>query len=97
MDTTRMLELCRRDQWKVEDLDWSVRPRALSCADEIAVSNVVRDLCVGKDLQFELLGEFELKGFRDAVTVYKVGWRSPAAVAQEPASTVASGANGPAA
>lgn len=32
-----MLQKCRRDQWSVADLDWSVRPRAMSPEDEEAV------------------------------------------------------------
>lgn len=37
MDLLRMLERCRRDQWSVDDLDWTLRPRELSRDDEIAV------------------------------------------------------------
>jgi len=37
MDVDRMLEKCKRDQWKPEDLDWSVPPRSMSAADEEAI------------------------------------------------------------
>src|SRR3546814_4680731 len=37
----------------------AARVMSVAGADEIAVSNVVRDLCVGKELQFELLGGSE--------------------------------------
>lgn len=39
-----MLEMCRRDQWRMEDLDWSVTPRALSREDEIAVCQYFTDM-----------------------------------------------------
>ena len=32
-----MLAKCRRDQWSVDDLDWSQRPRSMSRPDEVAV------------------------------------------------------------
>jgi hypothetical protein len=44
MDLDRMLSMCRRDQWKVDDLDWSVRPRALSREHEIAVCQYFMDM-----------------------------------------------------
>ncbi len=34
MDIDRMLEKCKRDQWKPEDLDWSIPPRAMSRSEE---------------------------------------------------------------
>src|SRR4051812_11727916 len=37
MDLARMLEKCRRDQWTLDELDWTQRPRELSRDDEIAV------------------------------------------------------------
>ena len=39
-----MLEMCRRDQWKLSDLDWSARPRELSPADEIAIVQLFTDM-----------------------------------------------------
>lgn len=44
MDVDRMLEKCRRDQWRVEDLDWSVKPKALSRSDEIAICQYFTDM-----------------------------------------------------
>jgi hypothetical protein len=40
----RMLANARRDQWKVEDLDWSQKPRALSKDDEIAIVQLFTDM-----------------------------------------------------
>lgn len=37
MDLVRMLEKCRRDQWALDQLDWTQKPRELSREDEIAV------------------------------------------------------------
>ena len=37
MDLERMLAKCRRDQWRADDLDWTLTPRPLSADDEIAV------------------------------------------------------------
>jgi hypothetical protein len=44
MDLGRMLAMCRRDQWSIEDLDWSVKPRALSREHEIAVCQYFTDM-----------------------------------------------------
>lgn len=44
MDTARMLAMCRRDQWQIEDLDWSVPPRALSREAEIAICQYFTDM-----------------------------------------------------
>jgi class 3 adenylate cyclase len=43
-------------------------------ADEIVVAPVVRELCRGKGFSFESLGEAELEGFAEAVTLYRVTW-----------------------
>jgi hypothetical protein len=37
MDLRRMLNKCRRDQWSVDDLDWSTPPRPMSRSDEEAI------------------------------------------------------------
>jgi hypothetical protein len=37
MDVDRMLEKCRRDQWRAEDLDFSEPPRAMSRDEEEAI------------------------------------------------------------
>ena len=39
---------------------------------QVLVSNVVRELCAGKELSFESLGEVRLKGFRDSIALYLV-------------------------
>jgi hypothetical protein len=44
MDVARMLEMCRRDQWRIEDLDWSATPRPLSRDDEIAICQYFTDM-----------------------------------------------------
>jgi class 3 adenylate cyclase len=38
----------------------------------IAVSNAVRELCMGKRLSFSSLGQFDLKGFTESVPVFVV-------------------------
>ncbi|MDI1444002.1 hypothetical protein [Polyangium sp. 6x1] len=44
MDLERMLENCRRDQWRVGDLDWTRKPRAMSREDEIAIVQLFTDM-----------------------------------------------------
>ena len=39
-----MLARCLRDQWRIEDLDWSVTPRSLSRSDEIAICQYFTDM-----------------------------------------------------
>jgi hypothetical protein len=39
-----MLSMCERDQWSVEDLDWSVKPRELSREHEIAICQYFTDM-----------------------------------------------------
>ncbi|HUP20268.1 MAG TPA: nickel-binding protein [Gemmatimonadota bacterium] len=41
----------------------------------IYVSNVVRELCLGKDFRFADMGETPLKGFADPVRLHEVVWR----------------------
>jgi class 3 adenylate cyclase len=43
-------------------------------ADQIVASNVVAELCEGKLLPFECLGEVDLKGFDHPVHVHAVNW-----------------------
>ena len=45
--------------------------------DQILVSNVVVELCLGKRITFFDLGEVTLKGFEAPVRVHKVDWPSP--------------------
>jgi class 3 adenylate cyclase len=40
----------------------------------IAVSTVVRELCVGKRLNFDSRGALSLKGFAEPIPVYEVVW-----------------------
>jgi hypothetical protein len=44
MDLARMLDKCRRDQWTVEDLDWSLRPPVLPPDKEAAVVQYFTDM-----------------------------------------------------
>jgi class 3 adenylate cyclase len=47
-------------------------------ADQILATNVVAELCVGKKLPFQDLGEITLKGFHLPVRVHSVAWSEPA-------------------
>jgi class 3 adenylate cyclase len=42
---------------------------------QIVVSNVVAELCLGKQLSFQSLGAVSLKGFENPVSVHAVEWR----------------------
>lgn len=42
--------------------------------EQILVSNVVAELCVGKNLTFRSLGEVSLKGFERSLHVHAVEW-----------------------
>ncbi|MCB9597361.1 MAG: hypothetical protein H6719_31845 [Sandaracinaceae bacterium] len=44
MDLDRMLAMCRRDQWSIDDLDWDVAPRHLAPEHEIAVCQYFKDM-----------------------------------------------------
>ena len=50
-------------------------------AEQILVSNVVAELCEGKVLAFEDLGEIALKGFDQPVRAHAVNWGAEAASA----------------
>lgn len=52
-----MLAKCVRDQWKVEDLDWSVEPRALSADDERAIVQYFVDMAAIERLAKALFEE----------------------------------------
>jgi len=47
---------------------------AQAAPSQILVSNVVAELCLGKRLKFQSLGQISLKGFEDAVNVHAVEW-----------------------
>jgi class 3 adenylate cyclase len=42
--------------------------------DQILVAQVVRDLCLGKQISFEDSGEFEPQGFEQPVRIFEVLW-----------------------
>ena len=44
MDLDRMLDMCCKGQWKVDDLDWSVPPRAMDREEEIAIVQYFTDM-----------------------------------------------------
>src|SRR5690242_20551144 len=44
MDLARMLEKCVRDQWSVDDLDWSLPPPEMPRAKEEAVVQYFTDM-----------------------------------------------------
>src|SRR5579872_3726224 len=39
-----MLEMCRRDQWRVDDLDWTQRLRPMSADHEVAIVQYFTDM-----------------------------------------------------
>lgn len=43
-------------------------------AGDILISNVVRELCLGKNFEFKDRGPAELKGFTDPVLIHEVNW-----------------------
>jgi len=43
--------------------------------EQILVSNAIPDLCIGKGLLFEELGEVVLKGFGSPVRAHAAAWR----------------------
>jgi class 3 adenylate cyclase len=53
----------------------SARLCAAAESDQIVVSEVVRGLCSGKDIQFIARGTREMKGFKEPVPLYEVAWR----------------------
>jgi class 3 adenylate cyclase len=50
----------------------SARLCEVASPDSIAVSNAVREVCVGKQFRFDDRGEFDLKGFGAPVPVFEV-------------------------
>jgi hypothetical protein len=61
MDLDSMLEKCRREQWKVGDLDWNGKPRAMSRDDEIAIVQYFTDMAGIERLAGALFAEQEKK------------------------------------
>lgn len=54
MNLEAMLEKCRRDQWKVGDLDWTGTPRPMSREDEMAIVQCLTDMAGIERLAGEL-------------------------------------------
>ena len=54
-----MLEKCRRDQWRLDDLDWSKSPRPMSHDDEIAIVQYFTDMATIERLAGALFREQE--------------------------------------
>ena len=44
MDLDRMLEMCRKGQWQVDDLDWSATPRPMGRDEEMAIVQYFTDM-----------------------------------------------------
>ena len=61
--------------------------RVLSKAEgyEIAVSNLVHEMCAGKNYGFMKKGDFELKGFDEPVPIFLVEWQATTTVPGEAA------------
>ncbi len=59
----------------------AARVCAFAAKDQIACTNVVRELAANKGLSFIERGPQPLKGFKDPVPLYEVGWTPPAAAA----------------
>lgn len=53
----------------------AARIMSKAAGGEIFVSNVVRELCTGKDFLFADRGESTMRGFEDPVRLYEVRWR----------------------
>lgn len=57
MDLERMLDKCRKGQWKVDQLDWSVTPRPMSRDEEITVVQYFTDMAAIERLAKALFEE----------------------------------------
>jgi hypothetical protein len=64
MDLSRMLEKCVRDQWSIEDLDWSLPPPRLTREKEEAVVQYFTDMA-GIELLAGALFEVQRKKTKD--------------------------------
>lgn len=62
--------------------------RVLSKAegDEIAVSNLVREMCTGKNYKFSKKGDYELKGFSEKIPIFLVDWQVGLSRPEKPGS-----------
>jgi hypothetical protein len=61
MDLAKMLDKCRREQWHLDDLDWSGTPRSMSRHDEIAIVQYFTDMAQIERLAGALFREQERK------------------------------------
>ena len=61
MDLVKMLDKCRREQWSVDDLDWSGTPRTMSPDDERAIVQYFTDMAQIERLAGALFAEQERK------------------------------------
>src|SRR5579859_7776320 len=59
MNLQSMLEKCRRDQWRLNDLDWSKSPRPMSRDDEMAIVQYFTDMATIERLAGALFREQE--------------------------------------
>src|ERR1700761_8205288 len=59
VDLSRMFEMCRRDQWAVDDLDWTHRPRPMGRDDEITIVQYFTDMAGIERLAAALFREQE--------------------------------------
>jgi hypothetical protein len=66
MNLDRMLEKCRQGQWKVDDLDWTVAPRAMSREAEISIVQYFTDMA-GIERLAKALFEEQLRRAKDPV------------------------------
>lgn len=56
-----MLDKCRREQWRIDDLDWSGKPREMSRSDELAIVQYFTDMAQIERLAGALFREQERK------------------------------------
>ena len=47
-----------------------------AASSQVLVSNIVKDLCMGKGIHFHDMGQAELKGFNSLIPVYEVSWQA---------------------
>lgn len=66
MDLEAMLAKCQRDQWRVEDLDWTVKPRPMEPDEEQAIVQYFTDMA-GIELLAGALFEEQASRTRDPV------------------------------
>jgi class 3 adenylate cyclase len=66
-----LIRVARRDGSTVQ---FAARLCAYAESEQVLVSNVVAELCIGKGVAFRSLGEISLKGFDRSVYVHAVEW-----------------------